>query len=152
MDRSKLSAAAAAAAAVAMALTIAIAPRIAHAQMRAMGMPIPTTLVITKPAPGQVFGNQQVVTFGVGAKQYKFVLTDAYVDSTNPNVQWPNVWQSVSQSNPNFVVQGQGADTFDKIKPGQQVTIKAMFAPLNRTLEVMNVMPGKGAFEPSHHY
>jgi hypothetical protein len=150
MDRPKISAAAAAVAA--MALTAVIAPRIAHAQLRAMGLPIPTTLVITKPAPGQIFGNQQVVTLGVGTKQYKFVLTDAYVDSTNPNIQWPDVWQLVSQSNPNFVVQGQGADTFEKIKPGQQLTIKAMFAPLNRTLEVMNVMPGKGALEPSTHY
>jgi hypothetical protein len=150
MDRSKLSAVAAAV--VAMALSIGITPRIAHAQLRAMGLPIPTTLVITKPAPGQVFGNRQVVTFGVGTKQYKFLLTDAYIDSTNPNIQWPDVWQSVSLSNPNFVVQGQGEDTFDKIKPGQQVTIKAMFAPLNRTLEVMNVSPGKGAFEPSQNY
>jgi hypothetical protein len=120
--------------------------------MRAMGLPIPTTLVITKPAPGQVFGNQRVVTLGVGAKQYKFVLADAYVDSTNPNVRWPDVWQYVSQHSPNFVVQGQGEDTFEKIKPGQQVTIKGMFAPLDRTFEVMNVMPGKGAFEPSEHY
>jgi hypothetical protein len=149
MDRAKISSAAAA---VAMALAVVIAPRIAGAQLRSMGMPINTTLVITKPAPGQIFGNQRVVTLGVGAKQYKFVLNDGYIDSMNPNTQWPDVWQYVSQHNPNFVVQGQNADTFEKIKPGEQVTIKAMFAPLDRTLEVMNVSPGKGEFQPSQHY
>jgi hypothetical protein len=149
MNASRISARAAVAA---VALMIIILPAAAHAQLRAMGLPVNTTLVITKPAPGQVFGNQRVVTLGVGAKQYKFVLNDGYVDSTNPNIQWPDVWQYVSAHSPNFIVQGQGEDTFEKIKPGEQVTIKAMFAPLNRTLEVMTVMPGKGAFEPSEHY
>jgi hypothetical protein len=140
------------AAAAVIGLIVMAVPRTAHAQLSAMGLPINTTLVITKPAPGQVFGNRRVVTLGVGAKQYKFVLNDGYVDSTNPNVQWPDVWQYVSAHSPNFVVQGQSSDTFEKIKPGEQVTIKAMFAPLNRTLEVINVMPGKGAFEPGKHY
>ena len=120
--------------------------------MRPMMIPLTTTLVITKPAPGEIFGNKQVVTMGVGTKEYKFLLNDAYVDSPNPRIQWPDIWQQVRQSRPNFVVQGKGEDTFEKIKPGEQVTIKAMYAPLNRTLEVMNVQPGKGAFEPEKKY
>jgi len=133
-------------------VVIVFAPSRLRAQMMPMGLPINTTLVITKPAPGQVFGERQVVTMGVGAKQYRFVLNDAYVDSPNPRIQWPDIWQQVRQSRPNFVVQGKGEDTFEKIKPGEQVTIKAMYAPLNRTLEVMTVQPGKGAFEPQKKY
>lgn len=127
-------------------------PRAAHAQLRAMAMPINTTLVITKPAPGQIFGNKRVVTLGVGTKQFKFVLNDGYVDSLNPNTQWPDVWQYVKFHQPNFIVQGKNADTFEKIEPGEQVTIKGMFAPLNRTLEVIYVLPGKGPFNPQKHY
>ena len=52
-----------------------IAPN-AHAQLVPMGIPIPTTMVITKPAPGQIFGDTQTVTMGVGAKTYKFGLKD----------------------------------------------------------------------------
>jgi hypothetical protein len=135
-----------------LALVIVFFPSVSRAQMLPMGLPINTTLVITKPAPDQIFGGRQVVTMGVGTKEYKFLLNDAYVDSPNPRIQWPDIWQQVRQSRPNFVVQGKGEDTFEKIKPGEQVTIKAMYAPLNRTLEVMNVQPGKGAFEPEKRY
>jgi hypothetical protein len=54
-------------------------------------------------------------------------------------IKWPDIWQYVLQFNPNFVVQGQDAETFAKIQPGQTVTINGMFAPLDRTFEVMNV-------------
>ncbi len=58
---------------IAIFLLVAIAPR-ANAQLAPMGIPIPTTLVITKPAPGQIFGDQQTVTMGVNGKNYKFGL------------------------------------------------------------------------------
>jgi hypothetical protein len=124
----------------------------AHAQMSAMGMPIPTTLVITKPAPGQVFGEQTVVTMGVGTKKYKFVLNDGYVNTTNDRVRFPDIWQYVKIHQPNFIVQGVDSSTFEKIEPGQQMTITGMFAPLNRTFEVQNAQVGKGAFNPQKHY
>ncbi len=117
-----------------------------------MGPPIPTVLVITKPAPGQVFGNQTVVTMGVGTKKYKFILNDGYVNTTSDRLQFPSIWQYVRMHQPNFIVQGAQADTFDKIEPGQEVTISGMFAPLDRTFEVINVQPGKGPFNPQKSY
>jgi len=131
---------------------VAISAPVAHAQMSAMGMPIPTTLVITKPAPGQIFGNQTVVTLGVGTKKYKFILNDGYVNTMSDRVRFPDVWQYVRIHQPNFVVQGVGADTFEKIEPGQQMTISGMFAPLDRTFEVENAQLGKGALNPQKHY
>ncbi len=131
---------------------VAVSARSARAQMRAMGMPIPTTIVITKPAPGEIFGNQRVVTLGVGTKKYKFVLNDGYVNTMSDRVRFPDIWQYVQTHDPNFVVQGVGADTFEKIEPGQQMTITGMFAPLDRTFEVENAQLGKGALNPQKHY
>ena len=111
-----------------------------------MGPPIPTTIVVTKPAPGEVYGNKPVVTLGVGDKSYKFILKDGYTNHLR--VQWPDIWEYVSQFNPNFVVQGQDADTFAKIQPGQTATVQGMFAPLDRTFEVMNVQQST----PEQHY
>jgi hypothetical protein len=121
----------------------------AHAQLRGMRVPIRTTMVISRPAPGQIYGWNQVVTIAVGRKQYKFVIDDAYVDDTR--VRWPDIWQYVKFHQPNFIVHGQNADIFEKVKPGETVTIKAMFAPLDRTLEVVSVQASRGAFEPSEH-
>ena len=119
------------------------APRVAHAQsLPAMGPPIPTTIVVTKPAPGEIYGGQTVVTMGVGDKAYKFILKDGSTNSLR--TRWPDIWQYVMQFNPNFVVQGQDAETFAKIQPGQTVTIQGMFAPLDRTFEVMSVEQGGG--------
>jgi hypothetical protein len=111
-----------------------------------MGPPIPTTVVLTKPAPGEIYGNKQTVTFGVGDKAYKFVLKDA--DTNSLRVKWPDIWEYVEQFNPNFVVQGRDAETFTKIQPGQTVTINGMFAPMDRTFEVMNVQQNT----PEQHY
>lgn len=145
--------AALAAVAIVAAFTLfAVSAPVARAQMSAMGVPIPTTLVITKPAPGQIFGNQTVVTLGVGTKKYKFILNDGYVNTTSDRVRFPDVWQYVRIHQPNFVVQGVGADTFEKIEPGQQMTISGMFAPLDRTFEVENAQLGKGALNPQKHY
>lgn len=107
----------------------------------AMGVPIPTTMVLTKPAPGQSFGDKQVVTVGIGDKTYKFILKDAFVN--HRFVRWPDIWQSVRQFNPNFVAQGIDQERFAKIEPGQTVTINGVFAPLNRTFEVMSVDQAK---------
>jgi hypothetical protein len=123
----------------------------ADAQLRAMGIPIRTTMVLAKPAPGQLYGNKPVVTMAVGTRKYKFLVNDAYVDDATGRIRWPDVWEYVRFHQPNFIVQGENADTFEKIKPGQELTIKGMFAPLDRTLEVVYAQPGRGGFEPSEH-
>jgi hypothetical protein len=126
---------------------LGLAPSRADALLPRMGPPITTTVIVTKPAPGQIYGNKQVVTFGVGTKKYKFVLDDGYVDDASGRIVFPDVWQYVSQHQPNFVVQGIGSDTFEKIEPGQTLTIRGMFAPLDRTFEVMGTELGRPAYE-----
>jgi hypothetical protein len=123
-----------------------ISTAVARAELPRMGPPIPTTIVITKPAPGEIYGNKQTVTMGVGAKSYKFVLNDAYTNHLK--FKWADIWEYVQQFNPNFVVQGQDADTFEKIKPGQTVTVTGAFAPMDRTFEVLTVE----ASSPGQHY
>ena len=124
----------------------------AHAQFEAMGVPIPTTMVITKPAPGQIFGDSQTVTMGVGAKTYKFALKDAYVDDPRGKIRWPDVWQLVRQHRPNFNVTGLGEDVFAKLQPGQTMTVHGVFAPLNWNFEVIGTEEGAGHFAPAQHY
>jgi hypothetical protein len=114
----------------------------ARAQMRPMGLPLNTTLVIAKPAPDELFGNKQIITLGVGAKEYKFLLDDAYVDDPGGRIQWPDIWQQVRVSRPNFVVQGPNVSMIENLKPGDIVTVKGMYAPLDRTFEVMLILPG----------
>ena len=116
------------------------------AQMAPMGPPLPTTLILEKPAPDQIFGDKRVVTIGVGRNKYKFLLRDAFVDDPQQRVQFADVWQYVEQHQPNFVVQGMESDSFEKIQPGQTMTIKGMFAPLDRTLEVISSEVGKPSF------
>ena len=113
--------------AIALSAIAAIATR-ADAQMRPMMIPLTTTMVITKPAPGEIFGNKQVVTMGVGGKTYKFVLNDAYVDDPRGIIHWPDIWQLVSQYTPNFNVTGLGEDTFAKMQPGETLTVRGMFS------------------------
>jgi hypothetical protein len=134
----------------AVSLTLMSFPSPGSAQMLGMGMPYPTTLVITKPAPDQNFGDKQVVTMGVNGKTYKFLLKDAYVDDRK--VHWPDIWEQVRQYRPNFKVVGTGEDTFAKMQPGQTVTIKGMYAPLTQNFEVNNVEEGAGQFAPASHY
>lgn len=125
-------------------------PAIARAQMFRLHPPINTTLVISLPAADQVYGDQQIVTLGVGTRLYKFVLNDAYVDSTR--IRWPDIWEQVRTSRPNFVVQGPHSDDIEHLAPGQMVTVRGMFAPLTRTLEIVFTQPGRGPFEPREHY
>lgn len=124
----------------------------AHAQFAPMGVPIPTTLVITKPAPGQIFGDSQTVTMGVNGKDFKFGLKDAYVDDPRGKIHWPDIWELVRQYRPNFNVTGVGEDTFEKIQPGQTMTVRGMFAPLNQNFEVVGTEEGAGPFAPAQHY
>ncbi len=125
---------------------------IANAQMRPMMIPLTTTMVITKPAPGEIYGNKQVVTMGVGTKTYKFLLNDAYVDDPRGIIHWPDVWELVRQYRPNFNVTGMGEDTFAKMQPGETLTVRGMFSGNNQTYEVMGTEPGGGRFAPGQHY
>src|SRR5260370_35905107 len=106
----------------------------AHAQLVPMGIPIPTTVIVTKPAPGQIFGDAQTITMGVGAKTYKFGLKDAYVADPRGKVRWPDIWQWVRQHRPNFNVTGVGEAPFEKIQPGQTMTVHSLVAPPNPTI------------------
>jgi hypothetical protein len=131
------------------AISLMTAATVANAQgMPLIGPPIPTTIVISKPAPGETFGDKQVISIGVSDKLYKFVLKDAYTNDRN--VRWPDIWQQVVQYRPNFQVQGRGEDEFAKIEPGQTVTITGMYAPMNHNFEVVKVEPGGGG-EKSHY-
>jgi hypothetical protein len=137
--------------AIALAAIACITTR-ADAQLRGMMIPLTTTLIITKPAPGTIFGNKQVVTMGVSGKTYKFVLNDAYVDDPRGIIHWPDVWELVRQYKPNFNVTGLGEDTFAKMQPGETLTVRGMFSPNNQTYEVMGTEPGGGNFAPAQHY
>src|ERR1700722_20477538 len=101
--------------AVAISAIVCITTR-AEAQMHPMMIPLTTTLVITKPAPGEIYGNKQVVTMGVGPKTYKLVLNDAYVDDPRGIIHWPDIWELVRQYRPNCIVTGMGEDTFANLQ------------------------------------
>ena len=134
------------------ALAALVGATAARAQMPPMGMPLTTTLVIAKPAPDELFGNKQIITLGVGTKEYKFLLNDAYIDDPGGRIQWPDVWQQVRVYRPNFVMQGPNVSMIENLNPGDMVTVKGMYAPLDRTFEVMFIQPGKGAFEQKKAY
>ena len=136
---------------VAILAVVSIANR-SDAQLRGMMIPLTTTVVITKPAPGQIFGDKPVVTMGVNGKIYKFVLNDGYVDDPRGIVHWPDVWELVRQYKPNFNVTGLGEDTFAKMEPGQTLTVRGMFSPNNQTYEVMGTENGGGNFSPGQHF
>jgi hypothetical protein len=137
--------------AIALSTVVCIATQ-GNAQMRPMMIPLTTTLVITKPAPGEIYGNKQVVTMGVSGKTYKFLLNDAYVDDPRGVIHWPDVWELVRQYKPNFNVTGLGEDTFANMKPGETLTVRGMFSGNNQTYEVMGTQPGGGNFAPAQHY
>jgi len=137
--------------AIAISALVSIGAR-ADAQMRPMMIPLPTTMVISKPPPGEIYGDKQVVTMGVSGKTYKFVLNDAYVDDPMGKVHWPDIWQLVRQYNPNFNVTGLEEELFQNMQPGQTLTVRGMFSANNQTLEVVGTEPGAGRFGPAQHY
>ena len=101
----------------------------ARAQMPsdAMGLPIPTTIVLAKPAPGETYQGRLLITVGVGATIYKFVLKDGYTNHIY--VKWASIWQHVRQSSPNLIAEGLNAEKFAEVEPGATVTISGMFTP-----------------------
>jgi|ERR1700683_2448952 hypothetical protein len=127
-------------------LSIAVTAR---AQMPRMGLPIPTVLVISKPAPGEIYGNKQVITIGVRDKIYKFILKDAYTNDRR--VQWPDIWEQIGVSKPNLQIQGPGEDQFAQIEPGQTYTVNGLCAPLTHTFEVGGMQPGGGSDQKSRY-
>lgn len=135
---------------IVMALLIASVP--ARAQLRGPILPLSTTLILEKPAPEQGFGNRQVIELGVKDHTYRFVLRDAYVDDPSGKWFWNDLWRSVQQFRPNFQVQGGNSDTFEKIKPGEVVTVTGMYSATTRTFEVTSVAPGTGDFAPKSSY
>lgn len=133
-------------------VTVSASAGMSHAQMAPMGLPIPTTIVITKPAPDQIYGDKPIVTVGIGTKTYKFVLKDAYVDTMRPRIKWPDIWQQVRQYRPNFKVVGVDEDVFEKLQPGQTMTVRGMYTPLGQNFEVIGSDIGGGNFQPPAHY
>jgi hypothetical protein len=124
----------------------------ANAQFGGPILPLPTTLVLEKPAPEHGFGTRRVISIGVKDQTYKFVLRDAYVDDPSGKWFWNDIWRSVEQFRPNFQAQGTDSDTFAKIKPGEVVTVTGMYSATTRTFEVTNVSPGEGNFGPKKAY
>lgn len=131
-----------------LALTFVLGNVSANAQLPPMGPPIPTVIVVTKPAPDQTFANKQVVTFGIGPQAYKFILKDAYTN--HRKIRWPDIWEYVSNQQPNFVVQGPDSQKLAEIEPGQTMKVTGMFAPLDRTFEVESVEAAGGG-GPQHY-
>ncbi|MGH7863930.1 MAG: hypothetical protein ACREQB_03000 [Candidatus Binataceae bacterium] len=125
---------------------------IAPAQPRIPRIPVPTTMVLALPAPGETFGNKPVIAIGVGTKVYKFVVLDAYTLDSRGGWQWIDIWQLVNQYPVMMQAQGQNMDKFAKIAPGETYTVNGMFSPVNRVFEVMSSEAGRGPFAPSEKY
>ena len=137
-----------AAAIVAAVMVIAAVP--ALAQFGGPLLPLSTTLVLEKPAPGQNVGHRQMIDIGLKKQTYRFILRDAYVD--NPKWVWSDIWQSIRQFRPNFQILDSGGDALVEMKPGEIVTVKGMYSIRTRVFVVSQVEPGGGAFAPEHSY
>jgi len=136
-----------------MAIGLAGAAGIARAQMPsdAMGLPIPTTIVLVKPAPGETYQGRLLITVGVGRTIYKFVLKDGYTNHLY--VKWVSIWEQVRQSSPNLIAEGPDSEKFGKVEPGDTVTISGMYTPEERNFEIMSVESGDSRFRKDQdHY
>lgn len=124
----------------------------ARAQMPedAMGLPIPTTIVLTKPPPGKGFEGRTLITVGVGKSTFKFILEDAYTNHTY--VYWPSIWEQARQSTPNLYAEGIDSEQFAQIKPGATVTISGMYTSAQRCFEVLSVDVGDHRFDGGDQY
>jgi hypothetical protein len=134
------------------ALTIVLLialPCVARAQSAPV-FPLPTTLVIERPASEDGYNHKPTIEIGVKDQSYKFILHDAYVDDPTGKFFWDNIRRSIQNFRPNFLAQGTDADAFTKIKPGETVTVKGMYSASTRTFEVTDVTPGAGVFAPPH--
>jgi hypothetical protein len=130
---------------VLMILAVVVAG-IARAQMPSdpMGLPIPTTLVLAKPAPGESFEGRLLITVGVGAEMYKFILKDGYTNHLY--VKWASIWEQVRQSSPNLIAAGPNSEKFSQVEPGGTVTISGMYTPEQRNFEVLTIELGDSRF------
>ncbi len=116
-----------------------------------MGLPIPTTIVVAKPAPGETFQSKLLITVGVGASIYRFILKDGYTNHIY--VKWASIWEQVRQSSPNLVAAGLDAEKFAQVEPGATVTISGMYTPEQRNFEIMTVDFGESRFQRNQrHY
>ena len=112
-----------------------------------MSLPIPTTIVLAKPAPAEMYQGRLLITVGVGAVIYKFILKDGYTNHLY--VKWPSIWEQVRQSRPNLVAEGLDSAKFGEVEPGTTVTVSGMYAPEQRSFEVLTVEPGDTRFRDS---
>jgi len=115
------------------------------------GLPIPTTVVLSKPAPGERYRGRFLITVGVGAEIYEFMLKDGYTNHIF--VRWPSIWEYVRQSRPNLIAEGVDSEKFAQVEPGTTVTVSGMFTPQQRCFEVMSLEPGDSRFgNDREHY
>ena len=138
---------------IAFAMLLGGRTQVARAQMPEdpMGLPIQTTIVITKPGPEEIYGDRKVITIGVGGTIYKFILKDAYTN--HMYVRWPSIWELVRQSAPNLVAQGPDSEKFGQVQPGSTVTVSGMFTPQQRNFEILVMEPGDTRFgHGAQHY
>jgi hypothetical protein len=136
-----------------LALAVAGSSAPAHAQfMRGPALPLTTTLTIEKPSPDANLRHRNTIDIGVKDKSYRFIVLDAYVDDTTGKFMWQDIWRSVEQFRPNFLVQGIGSDEFEKMTPGEVVTINGLYWMATRTFEVSHISPGPGNFAPKFKY
>ncbi len=115
-------------------------------------LPLPTTIVLEKPALEEKHPRSRMINIGIGAQTYEFVLKDAFVNDPSGKFYWNDVWRSVQQFKPNFLVEGAPVAELAKMKPGDVVTAIGMYSMATRTLELNNVTPGAGAFAPKERY
>jgi len=120
-------------------------PALAQMPEDLSGLPIPTTMVLARPAPGRGFEGNRLITVGVGKAIYRFILKDAYTN--NIYVRWPSIWEQARQSSPNLNAEGQNAEQFAQVKPGATVTISGFYKAAQRCFEVMTVDDGDHRFD-----
>jgi hypothetical protein len=138
---------------VALTLLLVCAANVARAQMPsdAMGLPIPTTIVLAKPTPGETYRDRLLITVGVGPTIYRFILNDGYTNHLY--VKWASIWEQVRLSSPNLVAQGLDSEKFSEVEPGTTVTISGMYTPEQRDFEIISVDLGDSRFrKDQQHY
>jgi hypothetical protein len=131
---------------ITLAIPLACIVGVARAQMPSdsMGLPIPTTIVLAKPAPGEGYRGRLLITVGVGTAIYKFILKDGYTN--HMYVRWPSIWEQVRQSSPNLIAEGLDSEKFTQVEPGTTVTVSGMYTPEQRCIEVLSVELGDNRF------
>jgi hypothetical protein len=132
---------------VAIVMLLACIASVARAQMPSdpMSLPIPTTIVLSKPASGERYQGRLLITVGTGTAIYKFILKDGYTN--HMYVRWPSIWEQVRQSSPNLVAEGLDSEKLSQVEPGATVTVSGMYTPEQRCIEVLSVELGDSRFQ-----